>query len=88
MNEYLTFRRMITPVFIQIIFWVIVAVLVIAGIAILADGRPVEGIVTIVVGPLLARIYAEILIVIFKIHDNVTAIRERSAPSAPTVPDA
>jgi hypothetical protein len=87
MSEYLTFRRMITPVFIQIIFWVIVAVLVIAGVAILADGRPVEGIATIVVGPLLARIYAEILIVIFKIHDNVAAIRERGGAAAPTVSD-
>lgn len=75
MNEYLTFRRMITPVFIQVIFWVIVAVVVIAGIAMLADGRAGAGILTIVLGPLVARIYAEILIVIFKIHDNVAAIR-------------
>jgi hypothetical protein len=85
MNEYLTFRRMITPVFIQVIFWVVTAVLVIAGIAILVDGRPVEGLVTILLGPLLVRIYAEILIVIFKIHDNVAAIRERGEPPSPTV---
>jgi hypothetical protein len=83
MNDYVTFRRMITPVFIQVIFWVIVAAIVIAGIAIIADGRAGPGLLTIVVGPLVARIYAEILIVIFRIHDNVAAIRVQGAPATP-----
>ena len=83
MNDYLTFRRMITPVFIQVIFWVIAVVIVIAGIALLADGRAGAGLLTIVIGPLVARIYAEILIVIFRIHDNVAAIREQGLPRTP-----
>ena len=81
MNEYLTFRRMITPVFIQVIFWIVVAAIVIAGIAIIADDRPGAGLLTIIVGPLAARIYAELLIVIFRIHDNVAAIRVQGAPA-------
>jgi len=83
MNDYLTFRRMVTPVFIQVIFWVVVVVIVIAGIAILADGRAGAGLLTIVIGPLVARIYAEILIVIFRINDNVAAIRQQGSPPTP-----
>jgi Domain of unknown function (DUF4282) len=75
-NEYLTFRRMITPVFIQVIFWVAVVFIVLGGLVALADGQA-GGILIIRLGPLAACIYAEILIVIFRINDNVAAIRHR-----------
>ena len=81
MNEYQTFRRMITPVFIQVIFWVAVVFIVLGGIVALADGQA-GGILIILLGPLAARIYAEILIVIFRINDNVAAIRHRGEPAA------
>lgn len=76
-GEYLSFRRMITPVFIQVIFWIAVAGIVIAGLAAIADDRAGQGILLIILGPLFVRIYAEILIVIFRINDNVAAIRGR-----------
>ena len=76
MGEYLSFRKMITPVFIQVIFWIVAAVLVIAGLAQIANDEAVGGILLIVLGPLGARIYAEILIVIFRINDNVAGIRQ------------
>ena len=88
MNEYLTFRRMVTPVFIQVIFWILVVVIVIAGIAIIAEDEPVTGLLTIIIGPLIARIYAEILIVIFRINDNVAAIRVQGAPGTSVAPAA
>ncbi len=88
MNDYVTFRRMITPVIIQIVFWITAVVFVIAGFALLADDKTGQGLLLILLGPLGARIYAEILIVIFKINDNVSAIRAlgegRDTP-APTV---
>jgi hypothetical protein len=80
-NEYLTFRRMITPVFIQVIFWIAVVFIVIGGLVALADGQA-GGILIILLGPLAARIYAEILIVIFRINDNVAAIRHRGDATA------
>jgi len=75
MGEYLTFRKMITPVFIQVIFWIAVAALVIVGLVQIANDEAVAGILLIIFGPLGARIYAEILIVIFRINDNVAGIR-------------
>jgi hypothetical protein len=87
MGEYLSFRRMITPVFIQIIFWIAVIGIVIAGIVQISNGHPGQGIAIVVLGPLLARIYAEILIVIFRMNDSLLDIRNvkvgRDAPAAP-----
>ncbi len=85
MSEYLSFRRMITPVFIQVIFWVAVAAIVIAGFIQIANDAAVAGILTILIGPLFVRIYAEILIVIFRINDNVAAIR--GAKTGSMLPD-
>ena len=52
MSEYLTFRRMITPVFIQVIFWVVVAVIVIVGIVRISDGDAGPGLLLIILGPI------------------------------------
>lgn len=79
MGEYLTFRKMITPVFIQVIFWVVVAAIVIGGLVQIANDEALGGILLIILGPLGARIYAEILIVIFRINDNVAGIRQAKA---------
>ncbi len=84
LGEYLSFRRMITPVFIQVIFWIAVVAIVIAGIVQITRGAPVEGVLMILLGPLAARIYAELLIVIFRIHENVADIRgSKQAPTPP-----
>jgi hypothetical protein len=82
LGEYLSFRRMITPVFIQVIFWIFAGIAVLGGLAALVSGEALSGLLLIVLGPLFARIYAEILIVIFRINDNVAAIRHRGEPAA------
>jgi hypothetical protein len=83
MNEYLSFRRMVTPVIIQVIFWIAVVAIVIAGIVQLSEGE-IGGILVILLGPIAARIYAEILIVIFRINEDVAAIRRAGeAPQGP-----
>ena len=81
-GEYLSFRRMITPVFIQVIFCIFVAVAVIGGLIVMVGDSFIGGLALIIFGPLLARIYAEILIVIFRINDNVAAIRHRGEDAA------
>ncbi len=79
MGDYLAFRRMITPAFIQIIFWIAVLGIVIAGVVAISNGRTGSGLALIIFGPVGVRIYAEILIVIFRINNNVFAIRSAKA---------
>lgn len=72
--EYLTFQRFITPIIIQVVFWIAVVFVVIGGIVAIAQGNPGQGILLIIFGPIAARVYAELLIVIFNIERDVRNI--------------
>jgi len=74
-GEFITFRKMITPVIIQVIFWLGVIVCVIGGLGSLLGGRALYGLGLIVLGPILVRIECELLILLFRIHDAVQDIR-------------
>ena len=87
-NDYLKFNKMITPVIIQALFWLFAALCVIIGlVAFLAGavnnslGDAVLGLLVIILGPVLVRIYAELLLVIFKIHDAVQTIAQKKTES-------
>jgi hypothetical protein len=73
MDDFLAFRKMLTPVIIQVVFW-----LGLIGVAVWgwqsADGG-ILGVLMIVVGAVMWRVYCEILIVIFRILDVLTDIR-------------
>ncbi|MEA5445007.1 DUF4282 domain-containing protein [Gammaproteobacteria bacterium AB-CW1] len=77
MQEYLTFRKMITPAFIQIIFWIGVIGIVLGGL--FATSQSVlGGLVAIVVGLLVWRIYCELMLILFKIHERLTEISDKT----------
>lgn len=77
MGDFLRFEVMITPVLIQILFWLAVAFSVIAGIVMLTAGNA-RGVLVIIFGPIMARIYAEILIVLFRINDHLRQIQHNT----------
>jgi hypothetical protein len=83
MSEFFSFRRMITPVIIQILFWIFTAIAVIGGLVLLFRGGAgtALGLVWIVVGPLVARVYCEILIVVFRINETLSDIRLNTIPA-------
>jgi hypothetical protein len=76
MGDFLRFETMITPAVIQIVFWIAVVIILIAGIAQLFQGgwAALTGLLTIVLGPIVARIYCELVIVFFRINDHVRGI--------------
>ena len=77
MRDFIRFETMITPVLIAFLFWLAVIVVVIAGImSIVADHDHgvVRGVLLIILGPIVIRIYAEILMVIFRINDHLRQI--------------
>jgi len=81
MGDFLRFEVMITPLLIQILFWIAVAAAVIAGIVMIAsrEGPSIAGgILVIIFGPIAARIYAELLIVLFKINDHLRRIQHNT----------
>jgi hypothetical protein len=105
MNDFLSFRRMITPVFIQAIFWFFAVGMIIVGLFMMIGGIVsgdilrgfFAGMFVMVAGPLFVRIYCELLIILFRIYDELVAIRTGGAmasgqqgfpvmPSAPQYP--
>jgi Domain of unknown function (DUF4282) len=82
--EFITFRRMVTPVIIQILFWVGVGLSVLFALGTIVSGAKspfggslqiLAGLVMLVAGPLIVRVYCEILIVAFRINDTLSDIR-------------
>lgn len=81
-NDYLAFRRMITPVMIQIIFWIGAVLSSMAGIFMMISsirlnngGGILLGFFTMLLGPIAVRIYCELLIVFFRMNETLTEIR-------------
>jgi hypothetical protein len=85
MEDFLRFKRMITPVIIQIVFWIGVVLCVLSGFVQIVMGvggheggaRVLLGLLTILLGPIAVRIYCEILIVLFSINDTLTDIKNK-----------
>jgi hypothetical protein len=99
MGDFLSFRKMVTPVIIEIIFFIGVIICALAGLIMFfyggvhlgAKGYLWKGVLLFFLGPLAVRIYCEILIVFFRINETLTEIKhlvERQGPGQPTRPEA
>ena len=82
MSDFLAFRKMVTPVIIQLLFWVGVIVCIIAGLVMIGmgvkapgDQLALKGALLAILGPLGVRVYCEILIVFFRINETLTEIK-------------
>jgi len=72
MEDFLAFRKMLTPVFIKIVFWLGIVVTILLRLVMLVKGGPlaIVGLIYIFAGPIVVRI------VIFTINDTLTDIRK------------
>jgi hypothetical protein len=87
---FLSFRNMITPTIIQIVFIVGLIVNAVSALGAFIAGMTqgfsgflvgtLVAIVVLVVGSLLIRVYCELLILAFKIYDELKAIRTGTPP--------
>ena len=83
-NDFIKFRLMITPVIIQVLFWVGAVVSVLFGLGIMASSfgsygggglQFLGGFFTMILGPVLVRIYCELLILFFRMNETLTEIK-------------
>jgi len=90
LKNFLSFERMITPVIIKILFWIGLIIVAITAIFVFFGGiiggfsdggflsilgGLIGGPVVLVLGGLGVRIYAELLILAFRINENLTDIK-------------
>ena len=87
MWDFLVFCRMLTPVLVQILFWLSLAACIMGGVGAMVIGlanlerRPELvgfGLLALVVGPFAVRVYCEWLIVLFRINETLTDIRRNT----------
>lgn len=83
MRKYLHFDSMLTPLFITWIYWVLLVGVAWSGLGVIFGGpgvtfgKLISGLIMMGVGAVSARIWCELLIVIFKIHENVKRMAEK-----------
>ena len=75
------FDAMLTPKLITLIYWLLLLVAIISGLGIMFSGMSltsfIGGLFTIILGAFFARIWCELLIVLFKINDNIRRLAEK-----------
>jgi len=80
-KDYLSFKRMITPKLVNVFFWVGTIISVVIGlglfivslVSIHSQGILI-GFLTMLLGPLVIRIYCELMVVFFRINETLTDI--------------
>lgn len=77
MKDFLTFRRMLTPWLVNILFWLGTLAMLGTAIMDIFKGQYWKGIEIIILGPILVRIVCEILIVFFRMNETLTDIRNK-----------
>lgn len=77
MKDLLFFNAMLTPKILTIVYWVLLVSVVLSGLYTLFMVSFFAGIATIVGGAIGVRIWCELLIVIFKIHENLRRIADK-----------
>jgi hypothetical protein len=85
MRDFWAFRTMVTPVIIQVLFWagagacvVMGAVMVMYGVTYYQEGGATslwKGVLLFLFGPLVVRVYCEILIIFFRMNETLTEIK-------------
>jgi hypothetical protein len=76
-KDVLFFDKMLTPQVITFVYWILIVVVVLGGIGTMFVQSFIAGLIAIVLGLLFARIWCELLIVLFKMNDALQDIRRR-----------
>jgi len=86
LNNFISFNKMITPTIIKVLFWIGVGFSIILGLIQIITGfnsyfgggyQIFMGILTIILGPIFTRVYCELLILFFKMHETIKEINEK-----------
>jgi len=76
MKAFLNYEYMITPGVLKILSYIAMVVVVVMGVFALAADT-VTGVSMIVLGPIAVRIYAELMLVIFEVHNELKKIANK-----------
>lgn len=84
-RRFLFFDEMLTPSLVRIAYWLCLLAIAWTGLEHMFSGgfgHFVEGIVQIIMGAILARIAAELIMVLFKLNEKMGIVAENTKPAA------
>jgi len=83
MEDFIKFRRMITSFIVELLFVILTLLILLVGLVELVAAAvdsdkwlAVGGVATILVGPLIIRLYLELVVVFFRMNETLTDLRE------------
>jgi hypothetical protein len=79
MKAFLNYEYMITPGILKILAYIGAGVAVIVGLFTAFTADLLTGLAMVIGGPVVCRIYAELMLVIFEIHKELTKIRSKKS---------
>ena len=77
MRDIFFFDSMLTPKIITVVYWIMLASAILGGLGTLFSGEILAGIGIAIGGAVGARIWCELLMVLFKINDNIKALADK-----------
>ncbi|WP_054710803.1 DUF4282 domain-containing protein [Bacillus sp. JCM 19041] len=80
MYQLLRFERMYTPVLLEWLYWLGIGLCVVFAIYLFAYGTPfpvLSGLLVLVAGPIILRVASELVLTIFRLLDEVNAIKNK-----------
>lgn len=78
LKDLLCFRTMLTPILIQWMFWLSIVVTLVAFVINLSQHHFWIALQVIILGPLCARVIAELLLVTFRIYQSLHNIEQNT----------
>lgn len=83
MHKVLHFDSMLTPKIITLVYWLLLGGVLLSGLGTMFTqggfSGLISGILVILFGAIAARIWCELLIVLFKIHENIKKIADKTS---------
>ena len=84
MQDLLGFDKMVTPIIIRILYFLGLLGVLVMTVVSLFQGRILAAIGILVFGAIMVRVYSELLILLFRIHDNLVSINQQMKDRSPS----
>ncbi len=84
MRKFLTFDELIAPTVISVVYWIVIAAIIIGALGSIFTGFRgfIVGIIGAVVALILWRVYCEIILIVFRIHAQLAEIARNTTPTS------
>ena len=75
MRDFLTFRSMLTPMVLRLLFWLGLIAVVYTAVMHFMDKQMMDGLLTLLIGPVVVRVVTEFLILFFRMNETLTEVK-------------